>query len=553
MILSGAQMAVKALERNKTEKIFGYPGAAICPLLDKLSESAIEYILVRNEQGAAHMASGYAKASKKTGVCSATSGPGATNLITGIATAFMDSVPMVIITGQVSLEMVGSDAFQEIDITGATAPFTKHNYLVKKVADIPRVIDEAFYLAATGRPGPVLVDIPMDVLLAEYDYPEDSAPIKIRGYNPTTKINKNQVKKAIKAITSSKRPVILAGGGIVSSDATAEFREFAKKLAVPVISTMTAIGTLPVGDEQYFGMVGSHGKKAANIILNHADAVLVLGARLGDRSIANLDNKKPPKLIHIDIDPAELGKNLRPDISVVGDIRDFINTALPYIGEYRTAREWLEFAKKVRLENEDKLSSADNGYVNPRLFIKLLSEKASENAFITTEVGQNQIWTVNYYNFTSPRQLITSAGFGTMGYGLPAAIGAYEASGGQVIAVMGDGSFQMDFCELATLKSRGAPIKMILFENKRLGMVCEYQYMDYGSNFYSVDLKGNPDFAKLAASYGIKSEKITKNSEAASAIDRLLAGNCPYLLVVSVNPDEPTGDAMNNKLLRKEI
>lgn len=554
MILTAAQMTVKTLEKNGVSMIFGYPGAANCPFIDRLADSKIKHILVRNEQGAAHMASGYARATKGVGVCTATSGPGATNLITGIATAFMDSVPMVIITGQVASKMVGSDAFQEVDITGATIPFTKHNYLIKDGMDIPRVINEAFYIAKTGRPGPVLIDMPMDILKNRYDYPERDEPVNIRGYRFVEKANEAQIKKAAEALKEAKRPVILAGGGIVSSDAVEEFRGFARALKIPVVSTMTGIGVLPCDDTLYFGMIGSHGLKTANLVLNRADLIMILGSRLGDRSVAHANGlEKRAKLIHIDIDPAEIGKNVLSHIPVVGDIKDVLVKMAPLTKKYEPRQEWLDWALETKQENTHSINAEDNGYVNPRYFVKRLSEKTQEDAYIATEVGQNQIWTANYYNFKEPRRLITSAGFGTMGYGLPAAIGASAASGKQVVSLMGDGSFQMDFCEMATMCQWDIPVKMVVFENRRLGMVHEHQYLVYNSNYYAVNLDGSPDFCKLADAYGISSEKICENSEVDGAIERLLNGRDSYLLVVSVNPSEPTGDALNgNRLTGKE-
>lgn len=550
LILTAAQMTVKQLEKNGVSVMFGYPGAANCPIIDQLALSKIKHVLVRNEQGAAHMASGYAKATKGVGVCTATSGPGATNLITGIATAFMDSIPMVIITGQVAMNLIGSDAFQEIDITGATIPFVKHNYLIKDGKDIPRVINEAFYIAKTGRPGPVLVDIPMDILKTSYDYPENDEPVNIRGYHFVEKANEAQIKKANDALKVSKKPVILAGGGIVLSDAVEIFRDFVQTTNIPVVSTMTAIGTLPCDDPLYFGMIGSHGRKCANNILNRADLVLILGARLGDRSTANTKGlEKRSKLIHIDIDPAEIGKNVTPDIPVVGNIKDVLGQMLPLIKGYNPPAEWSEWVVKTKMENAKDFDISDNGFVNPKYFIKVLSDKAADNTYISTEVGQNQIWTANNFNFKDPRHFITSAGFGTMGYGLPAAIGASEATKKTVVALMGDGSFQMDFCELATMCQWNIPVKMVVFENKRLGMVHELQYMAYKSNYYAVSLDGSPDFCKLANAYGISAEKITQNSDVPAAIERLLSGNNPYLLVVSVNPHEPTGDALNEEKL----
>lgn len=550
MILTAAQMAVKALEKNGVSTVFGYPGAANCPLIDKLADSKIKHILVRNEQGAAHMASGYARVTKEVGVCTATSGPGATNLITGIATAYMDSVPMVIITGQVGSKLIGSDAFQEVDITGATIPFTKHNYLINDGLDVPRIINEAFYIARTGRPGPVLIDIPMDIFKTSYDYPDEDKPISIRGYRFVEKANEAQIKKAADAIKSAKKPVILAGGGIVYSDAVQEFRQFAEKMNIPVVSTMTAIGALPADHPQFYGMVGSHGLRCANLVFNRADLVIILGARLGDRSVANARGlEKRSKLIHIDIDPAEIGKTVTPDIPVVGDVKDVLVRLMSLLEEYTPQNEWNEWAEQAKKDNMVVESTENSGFVNPRYFVQCLSQKTGADTYVSTEVGQNQIWTANYYNFTDPRHFITSAGFGTMGYGLPSAIGASAATGGQVVALMGDGSFQMDFCELGTMCQWDIPVKMVVFENKRLGMVHEHQYLLYNSNYQAVYLDGSPDFCKLVAAYGIPASKIYENSEVDEAIDRLLSADGSYLLVVSVNPYEPTGGALNTDRL----
>ena len=546
MILTAAQMTVRMLEKNGVSIIFGYPGASNCPFLDSLYASdKIKHILVRNEQGAAHMASGYTRVTKGVGVCTATSGPGATNLITGIATAYMDSVPLVAITGQVASKMVGSDAFQEVDITGATIPFTKHNYLIKDGLDIPRVINEAFYIAKTGRPGPVLIDMPMDILRETFDYPDEDAPVNIRGYKFVEKANEAQIKKAAAAIKSSKQPVLLAGGGIVSSDAVEEFKKFVKAVGIPVTTTMTGIGTLSADDELCFGMIGSHGTKAANLVLNNADLVVVLGSRLGDRSIANAKGiKSRSRIIHVDIDPAEIGKNIIPDIPVVGDIKNVLPRLGALLKGYSPPKEWLERTAKIKEENTYHPDVSDRGFIDPKYFIKVLSDKACDDIYISTEVGQNQIWVANHYNFKDPRHFITSAGLGTMGYGLPAAIGA-AAAGRQVIAVMGDGSFQMNFCELATMCQWDLGVKMVLFENKRLGMVHELQTNLYDSHYIAVHLDGSPDFVKLAGAYGIPAEKIEENSAVPAAADRLLAHDGPYLLVLSVDPHEPTGDFKN--------
>lgn len=557
MKMTGAEMVVKTLEKNGVDTIFGYPGAANCPIIDKLPSSSIQHILVRNEQGAAHMASGYARVTKRPGVCTATSGPGATNLITGIATAAMDSVPMIAITGQVSSKLLGKDAFQEVDITGATHPFTKHNYLIRDGLDLPRIINEAFYIASTSRPGPVLIDIPMDFLKAEYDFPDDTeTSVNIRGYKPigVGKAHEMQVKKVADAIREASKPVLLVGGGTVISDATKELNKFVNMVGIPVVSTMTGIGTIDTDSDYYYGMIGSHGVKYANMVLNHSDLVVVLGSRLGDRSVANAAGlEKRTKIVHIDIDPAEIGKNLIPDIPVVGDIKDVLKQLISLLKDYKPTGDWKQYVDKLRADWKAVESTEDIGFVNPRHFVRCLSEAAGENAYVSTEVGQNQIWVSNNYRFTEPHHFITSAGFGTMGYGLPAAIGASVASKETVIAVMGDGSFQMDFAEMGTMCQWDIPVKMVILQNHRLGMVHEHQYLLYKSNYQAVSLDGSPDFCKLAEAYGIPSMKISENSEIKKGLDALLADDKSFLLVVEVDPFEPTGGSLNMHYLPKGV
>ncbi len=555
MKLTGAEMVVKALEKNGVKLVFGYPGAANCPIIDKLSFSPIKHILTRNEQGAAHMASGYARVTKEVGVCTATSGPGATNLITGIATAYMDSIPMVALTGQVGTKFIGKDAFQEVDITGATLPFTKHSYLVKDGLDIPRIVNEAFHIAGTGRPGPVLIDFPMDLLKQEFEYPDEDVEVNIRGYRLTGKANESQIKKVAEAIKTAQQPIILAGGGVVISDAVNEFRKLVKETDIPVVSTMMGIGVMPSSSPRYYGMIGSHGARRANMLLNRADLVVVMGSRLGDRSVAHANGFKSNKrIIHIDIDPAEIGKNVVPDIPVVGDIKDVLEQLLPLVSGYKTDKTWLAEAEEIRKQATRELETADNGFVNPKYFLQRLSEKTNSDVYVSTEVGQNQIWTSNYFNFTSPRSFLTSGGFGTMGYGLPAAIGASAAVDKPVIAVMGDGSFQMDLPELGTMCQWNIPVKMVLFRNNRLGMVHEHQYLLYHSNYQAVTIEGSPDFNKLADAYGIPNSSIHENSEIDAGIKALMDAEGSYLLVVNVSPFEPTGDSLNeHQLPEKEV
>lgn len=548
--MTGAEMVVKILEKHGVSVVFGYPGAANCPIIDKLSKSTVKHILTRNEQGAAHMASGYARVTHEVGVCTATSGPGATNLITGIATAYMDSVPMIALTGQVATPIIGKDAFQEVDITGATIPFTKHNYLIKNGEDIPKVLNEAFYIANTGRPGPVLIDFPMDILKKEYEF--EDKPVNIRGYKLVGKANETQIKKVSEAIKEAKQPVILAGGGISTSEASNEFASLIEKTNIPVVSTMMGIGVIPTDSENYFGMVGSHGRKLANIVLNNADLVIVMGARLGDRAVYNADGlERNSKLVHIDIDPAEIGKNMQPNIPVVGDIKDVLTQLVPLVDGAMISDEWKDTLKELREKHTPDIKTEDFGFVNPKYFMQKLAEKTNSDVYLTTEVGQNQIWAANNFVYKNPRTLITSAGFGTMGYGLPAAIGASVASAQNdkkpVIAVMGDGSFQMDLPELATMCQWGIDVKMVVFKNDRLGMVHEHQFLLYNSNYQAVTLEGSPDFTKLADAYGIKSAVINENSEIDKGIAQLMNSEGSFLLVVSVDPMEPTGDSLNER------
>ncbi len=553
--MTGAEMAVKTLEKNGVKVVFGYPGAANAPIIDKLSFSSIKHILTRNEQGASHMASGYARVTKQAGVCTATSGPGATNLITGIATAYMDSVPMIALTGQVGTKLIGKDAFQEVDITGATLPFTKHSYLIKDGLEIPKVINEAFHIANTGRPGPVLIDFPMDLLKMEFDYPDEDEEVNIRGYKLIGKANESQIKKVADAIKGAKKPVILAGGGIVTSDAMDEFRAFVNATDIPVVATMMGIGTVPTDHPRYYGMIGSHGVKRANMIFNRADLVIVMGSRLGDRTVANVKGlEEGNKLIHIDIDPAEIGKNTQPYIPVVGDIKDVLEQLTPLVKDYKADSSWTEETEEVRSRFTHVPFSENNGYVNPKYFLNVLSEKTNSDVYLSTEVGQNQIWSANNFTFKTPRSLLTSGGFGTMGYGLPAAIGASVAAKGEkpVIAVMGDGSFQMDLTELGTMMQWDIPVKMVLFQNKRLGMVHEHQYLLYKSNYQAVNIEASPDFAMLAKAYGVESGTVTENSDVSEAIDKMMADDKSYLLIVNVSPFEPTGDALNEATLPKK-
>ncbi len=559
MKMTGAEAIIKALEMEKTDTIFGYPGAAISPFYDALLGSSIRHILTRHEQGAAHAANGYARVTGRVGVCVTTSGPGATNLITGIANAYMDSIPIVAITGQVSSGMIGTDAFQEADITGSTAPFSKHNYLVKKADDLARVIKEAFHIASTGRPGPVVIDVPVDVQnsIIDFKYPEN---VDIKGYKPTYKGHPMQIKKAAAALEAAERPVICVGGGVFTSNACAEVLELAERRNIPVTTTLMGIAAIPSTHPLHFGMVGTHGSQTANYALHHADLVLILGARVGDRAIGAASGlAKKAKIIHIDIDPAEIGKNIDTAIPLVGDVKLILKELLKIIGvqgtestselgsrnengSIRINAEWVATVSDNKKHRQViPVPKNDSQYVNPKYLLSVLSKHLPKDAVITTEVGQNQIWTANNYQFSKPKTFITSGGLGTMGYGLPAAVGAKLGKPeAPVVVISGDGSFQMSMQELGTMKHYGIGVKIILFNNCRLGMVRELQYSKHGGRYSQVCLDNNPDFVALVGAYGFKGERISSDAQVEAALERLAALDGPYLLECAVDPMEST-------------
>jgi acetolactate synthase-1/2/3 large subunit len=541
MRVNGAQAVIKALEKENTEVIFGYPGAAICPFYDALLDSNIKHILTRHEQGAAHAANGYARITGKTGVCVATSGPGATNIITGIATAYMDSIPIIAITGQVPTDSIGKDVFQEVDITGATAPFCKHNYLVKKAEELPRILKEAFHIASTGRPGPVLIDIPLDIQLEEFEfsYPED---INLRSYKPTLKGHPLQLKKVAEAIKNSKTPVICAGGGIISSGASEALLYLIEKCCIPVTTTLMGIGAIPSEHDLNLGMLGSHGSFSANYAIYNADLVVIIGARVGDRAMSAAEKiAQKAEIVHIDIDPAEIGKNIDAAIPVVGDAR-FVLEDLNKLVEKGDIEDWNKTIERAKKEHSvSRVGDTQSEFVNPKYLLGILSNIVGHDTVITTEVGQNQIWAANYYNVRKPRTFITSGGMGTMGYGLPAAVGVKIGSPkSKVITISGDGSFQMSMQELGTIKQSNLGVKIIIFNNSRLGMVRELQKVKYRCRYSQVCLESNPEFVKIAEAYGFKGKRIMNNSQIEEALKDMLADDRPYLLECVVDPEEST-------------
>jgi len=533
-----AKAMVECLKAEGVRHVFGYPGAAICPFYDELISSGIEHILVRHEVNGGHAASGYARMTGKAGVCIATSGPGALNLITSIATAYMDSIPIVAITGQVNSDQIGRDVFQEADITGSAEPFVKHSYIVKDPASICDVIKKAFYIAETGRPGPVLIDVPMDVQLmeTEFVYPEK---VDIRSYKPTTEGNKLQIKRVADALAKAQNPVICAGGGVFLSGAKSELAELAHKCELPVINTMMGISNMDMNDRLYFGMMGIYGVKAANYAVSHCDLLILLGARMGDRSVVALNKMTGTIIIHIDIDPAEIGKNVDVNTPVVGDIKKILTQLIGIVPEMKH-EEWVSELTAIKHE-KSTIPQTKKGTVCPKLFIEELNRQIPEDSVIVADVGQNQIWTANNIFLTGNGRFMTAGGMGTMGYSLPAAIGAKKAFPERtVIALCGDGSLQMQFMELATAVQHDINVKIVVFVNTALGMVKELQDDLYMNREIGVDLTGSPSFDIIAQAYGIKAENVTDISQAEKAIGNMLASEKPYLLQVIVDKEERT-------------
>ena len=530
MIMTGADAMVKCLENEGISVVYGYPGVAICPFFNSILDSDIESVLVRTEQNGGHMASGYARVTGKAGVCVSTSGPGATNLITGIATAYMDSIPMVAITGQVNTAQLGKDVFQEADITGAVESFVKYSYIVKNVEDIPRVFKEAFYIANTGRRGPVLIDVPIDVQNAKFDfsYPES---VSLRTYKPTVKGHIIQIKKVIAELSKAKMPLICVGGGVLLSEARDEVRAFAEKYQIPVVSTMMGISTKPTEHPLYFGMVGNNGKAYANRAMNECDLLIVMGARLADRAIQQLNMNalaEERTVVHIDVDPAEIGKIMGPTIPIVGDIRHIMNDFSKQTFE-NDFSDWLQLLNMWKKEMAPK-RRPNPEYVDPAEFIRILSEKLDDDAIYVADVGQNQIWSAGYHIVKNGR-FLTSGGMGTMGYSIPAAIGAKRADmNRQVIAVCGDGSFQMSFMELATMQQHHIPIKIVVLKNNFLGMVREYQHYTYHDRYSVVNLDGSPDLEKIAAAYDIPFARLYNMDGVEEKLDAFLKQEGPGLM-----------------------
>jgi len=556
MELTGAQAILECLKKEGVKTIFGYPGGAVLPLYDALYfEKDIKHILVRHEQGAAHAADGFARATGQVGVCVATSGPGATNLVTGIATAYMDSIPVVAITGQVGTAFLGRDSFQEADITGITIPITKHNYLIKDTKDIPRIFREAFYIARTGRPGPVLIDIPKDIQMHKlnFKYPDT---ISIPSYKPKYEGHPKQIAAAAKAIASSKRPVIYAGGGVIASGAAKELTELATKCNIPVTTTLLGKGGFPETNKLSLGMPGMHGTVYANYSIQECDLLIAIGARFDDRVTGHIEKFAPKaKHIHIDIDPAEIGKNVKIDIPIVGDVKTVLKALIEKSAVKDDHAPWL--AQVEEWKNKYPLSYKKTNEIKPEFVVEQIYEATKGEAIITTEVGQNQMWASQYYKFTKPRTMISSGGLGTMGYGMPAAIGAQVGCPDKIVFdIAGDGSIQMNIQELTTAVNNKLPIKIAVLDNAYLGMVRQWQELLHGKRYSSVDLEANPDLVKIAEAYGAKAIRVTKIEEVRPAIEESLAvKDRPTLIDFKVAREEnvypfvPAGQAINEMLV----
>ncbi len=541
--MNGADAIVKCLEMEKVEYVFGYPGVAICPFYDSILNTKIKTVLVRHEQHAAHAASGYARLTGKVGVVAVTSGPGATNVITGIATAYADSIPLVVITGQVDSRLMGSDVFQEADVSGACESFVKYSYIIRNAEDVPRIVKEAFYIANSGRKGPVLIDFPIDIQnqkIGKLEYPET---VSMRSYKPTVKGHTRQIDKVVRELKKAKRPLICTGGGAHLSGAADVIRSFAEKHNVPVVSTMMGLGTLPTEHPLFFGMVGNNGQAYGNRAMNQADMILLAGARVADRSIARPNEIEDNKvLVHIDVDPAEIGKNAGPSIPLVGDLKSVFEE-LDKEAISTSTEEWLKMLADFRREAEqDKKAKADlvttPGTVDPTRFIRALSDAMEKDAVYVADVGQNQLWSCANCIIREGR-FFTTGGMGCMGYSVPAAMGAKLAEPDrQVVAVCGDGAFQMCMMELGTMRQYNVPVKIAVIRNNVLGLVRQFQHFTYKDRFSVIDLTGSPDLESIAAAYGMKFLHLNDEAKMAETVKAFLENDESVLLQCDVDPNE---------------
>jgi acetolactate synthase-1/2/3 large subunit len=563
-LMSGAKMLLECLAREGVDCIFGYPGGVTLPLYDVLYEHHIRHVLVRHEENAAFAAEGYARATGKVGVCCATSGPGATNLTTGLVDAMMDSIPIVAITGQVSTKLIGSDAFQEADTFGITRPCTKHNYLVKRLEDLAQAIHEAFYVAASGRPGPVLVDVTKDVLQGQGHY-QPVTTIHLPGYKVFTEGHTGQIRRAAQMIQEAERPLVYSGGGIIAAEAARELREFVELTDSPTVNTLMGLGSLPSEHPNFISMPGMHGSYAANMAMSNADLLIALGVRFDDRVTGRLAAFAPhAKVIHVDIDPAEIGKNRAPDVPIVGNVKRVLVKITKAIKESPAApnekltaarRAWWHQIREWKQEHPLHATTSETE-IKPQHLMAEIDRISRGQAIVTSDVGQHQMWAAQFVRFNEPRLWLNSGGLGSMGFGLPAAVGAQFARPDKLVfSLVGDGGFQMSIPELATIASYGLPIKIVVMNNGYLGMVRQWQTLFYNNRLSAVELDCFPDAEKLAGAYGFKGKTIDKPWELAPALEEAVKEPGPYLLNVKVTPFEcvypmvPAGGAINEMVL----
>ncbi|WP_405320580.1 acetolactate synthase large subunit [Methanobrevibacter thaueri] len=554
--MRGGEAIIESLKNMGVKTIFGYPGGQTIPFYDMLYDADMDHILVRHEQCAAHAADGYARASGRVGVCLATSGPGATNLVTGIGTAYMDSSPIVAITGQVPTHLIGNDAFQEADIIGITMPIVKYSYQPKNPDMIPSIIKSSFEIASTGRPGPVLIDVPKEVQEGELTEFKDDL-IETPGYNPTVKGNIRQIKKASELIKQSKKPMILAGAGVIISNACCELKKLAETINAPVMTSLLGKGAFDETSDLALGMLGMHGRKVSNDYINESDLLIAIGVRFSDRTTGRLDSFAPDtKVIHIDIDPAEIGKNVEVDLPIVGDARNTLSSLNKVLKDYKSSSEVNEWADMIKQKKKELLPRVtyDDVPLKPQTVIKEIAEALNPEAILTTDVGQNQMWAAHFFDTQKPRKFISSGGLGTMGFGFPAAIGAKVACPDDtVVSINGDGGFLMVCQELATVKEYDIPVIAVVLENRTLGMVYQWQSLLYNERHSQTLLGNSPDFVKLAESFGVNGVRVTKPGETKETLSSAIKDNEPVLLNVVIDSEEalpmlPPGAGINEMI-----